>query len=385
MTELAGVELDNWDRLTASLELPIAIEDITPAFLSAALSHRFAGTVVDDFRIVFTRHGFTTILRLDLDLDEKSKAAGVPSRIILKGGFEPATRGRAKDFAIAPFLMEVAAYREMKPALGLHMPDCYFAEVDVERRQMILLMEDLALRNVRFGSGLVPHTAAQVRQRLSSLAAFHARSWGDPELKKPDGRWKMFPGNGAGMFFDYMHHVGYAEKSEWQKYVDMPRGAASSAEFHDVDWVLHSLKYMDALSKALPNCVVHGDTHAGNLFEEPDGTPGFFDSLPSRAAPMIEIAYCITNVMDCAERRRNDKALIAHYRDELSRHSVAVPSLDEMLRQFAAFLPYGYVTFMVNENTYQTESFNTAHTARYSAAMLDHDTKKVIADGFIPS
>jgi hypothetical protein len=47
--------------------------------------------------------------------------------------------------------------------------------------------------------------------------------------------------------------------------------------------------------------------------------------------------------------------------------------------QFAAFLPYGYATFMVNSSTYQTESFNTAHTARYNLAMLQHGTREIIA------
>jgi hypothetical protein len=46
--------------------------------------------------------------------------------------------------------------------------------------------------------------------------------------------------------------------------------------------------------------------------------------------------------------------------------------------QFAAFLPYGFATFMVNSSTYQTEAFNTAHIARYNVAMLDHGVRDII-------
>jgi hypothetical protein len=39
---------------------------------------------------------------------------------------------------------------------------------------------------------------------------------------------------------------------------------------------------------------------------------------------------------------------------------------------------------MVNSDTYQTESFNTAHAARYNAALLDHGTFEIINAGVIP-
>ncbi len=372
--EIAGVPAEFYAPTDGSLELPLTIEEISPEFLSAALAERFPGVGVSGFNIVNVHHGFTTIVRLDLEFEEGGKVAGVPSRLILKGGFEPTTRGIAGDFAIGPFLMETGAYKVMKPDLGLNMPDCFFAQVDVEAKQVILLMEDLLERDARFGHGLVPHTVDQVRRRLTSLAEFHARSWGSGEL---EGRWALFARNPARIFRGYIDHV--AQPEEWKKFCGLPRGAAVAVEFHDRDWVVRAMDYMTGLSDSLPNCVIHGDTHAGNLFEEPDGTPGFYDSLPMRTAPMIEISYFITNVLDHGERRRNDRDLVAHYRDVLLRNGVAAPSLDELMHQFAAFLPFGFATFMVNSTTYQTESFNTAHTARYNIAMLDHKTRDIIA------
>lgn len=383
MAEIGGVELSERVVTRSSLELPQEIEDISAEFLTAALSKKFPGITVKDFKIVDVHHGFTTIVRLDLDLDEAGKEAGVPSTMMLKGGFEPSTRGKARDFAISPFLMETASYRVMQPTFGLNMPSCYFAEADIEQKQMIILMEDLCLRNVTFGNGLVTHTPDQVRRRLTALAELHAQSWGSPNVEQ-GGLWDLFPQSGCRMFRDYMYHAGYAQPQEWKKYIDAPRGTATAQEFQDVQWVLDALGYGAELSNALPNVVCHGDTHAGNLYEEPDGTPGFFDSLTRREPAMMEVSYFITNVMDHGERRRHDRDLIAHYRNELSRCGVDVPSLEELLHQFAAFLPFGYVTFIVNENTYQTESFNTAHAARYSVAMLDHNTREVVANAKLP-
>jgi hypothetical protein len=357
--------------------LPLRIEDITVEFLTAALSRSFPDIRIDRFEIANVRHGFTTVIRIHIDVDAASRAAGCPPTIMLKGGFETFTREKAGGYSITPFAMEVGSYRELKPAVGLNMPICYFAEFDPEREQMIILMEDLLARGVTFGHGLKPYTREQVTRRLTSLAAFHARTWASPDLAD-GGRWSIFPRNGVAMFRDYMRHAGYDQPQVWRRYVDMPRGAACAVEFHDLEWMLLALDYMSGQAEELPNCVVHGDTHLGNLYEEADGTPGFFDSLPRREPAMVEVAYHITNALDSADRRRWDRELVAHYRDELLRNGVEAPSLDELMRQFAVFLPYGYVTFMINEASYQTESFNTAHTARYNVAMLDHDTKALI-------
>jgi hypothetical protein len=380
---IAGVNHRNWGSTRSSIRLPREIDEISADFLTTALRRRFPGITVTDFKIPFIHHGFTTILRLDLQLDEGGRAAGAPSRIILKGAFEPQTRGIAGEFAIGPFLMEVGAYRTI-PGLGLNMPDCYFAEVDIDHDagpQIILLMEDLMLRGVRFGHGLVPHTVEQVRNRLTAVAAFHARTWDSPELKE-GGAYDIFPHDANSLLKGYVDHV--APPDRWQEMCAMPRGAACAVQFHDRDWVLRAMDFMVRLGRGTPNVLTHGDLHAGNLFEEPDGTPGFYDSLPMRTAPMVEVSYHVANVMDHADCSRHARELIGCYREELVRNGVDAPDLDELMFQFAAFLPYGWATFMVNSDTYQTESFNTAHTARYNAAMLEHGTYEIINAGVSP-
>jgi hypothetical protein len=353
--------------------LPLRIEDISAKWLTWALSDAFPGLVVNGFEILDIRHGFTTVIRVRLDLNAAGKAQGAPDVVMLKGGFEAFTRDLAKDYSIFPFAMEVGSYEEL-PALDLNIPKAWFTQFDPRRGQMMIVMEDLVQRGVTFGHGLEPQSAEQVRRRLTALAAFHARTWDSTEIKA-GGCYGRFPPNGCAMFLDYMHHAGYYGAGEWEKYVGMPRGAAVDTQFHDLDWMTRSLEQMTKLSDSVPNVLVHGDTHLGNLYEEPDGTPGFFDALPRREAPMIEVTYHITNALDPAVRRQNDRALVAHYREELSRNGVDAPSLDELMYQFAAFLPYGFITFMINQSDWQTESFNTAHTARYNVAMIDHGTK----------
>jgi hypothetical protein len=140
-----------------------------------------------------------------------------------------------------------------------------------------------------------------------------------------------------------------------------------------------ALQRIAKLAERLPQAVLHTDTHLGNLYVDRDGTPGFFDSLTSRGPAMLEVTYHVGGALDTADRPRWEGALLRHYLDELSRNGVDAPSFDEAMRQFGAFLVYGYLVFLINETDYQSSAVNTAYTARFSAAMIDHDTIGLLA------
>ena len=208
-------------------------------------------------------------------------------------------------------------------------------------------------------------------RRLSALAKFHAQTWTQAggEAKT---RWAMLR-DGQSYLREYMNL--YLDKpEEWQRFVSSPRGAATSVRFHDLQRMIAAFDRLTELSVALPKCINHGDTHSNNLFVFPDGTPGFFDSLPGWGPAMKEVSYHVTCALDTADRRRWDHALVQHYLDELRGHGVDAPGFDAAMKQFGQFLLNGHIIFLVNESFYQPEAVNTAYTARFSAAMIEHDT-----------
>jgi hypothetical protein len=357
-------------RDPAACRLPLTIDEINREWLTAALSVHAPGLRVNDFEIVDIIHGTATKIRIRLELDDAGRQAGIPPTVILKGGFEPHSRQMAPTYE-----SEGRGYRDVWPVLGLNSPTCYFADFDTEAAQTIIIMEDLVARGVTFCDPLKPQTYEQVRRRLSSLADLHAKTWNSPELEA-GGRWEAIQ-NGAAMFSSYMERAGYFAPDVWQRFVALPRGAAASVRFHDLDWARRALGQLGPMIEGLPKCIVHGDTHLGNLYEDPDGTPGFFDPIPRQEPPHFEISYHITCALDAADRPRWEESLVRHYLDELSRHGVRAPGFDEVMHYFALFLLLGYAIFLVNESEYQTEAVNTAYTARYSAAMIDHRTKEL--------
>ena len=44
------------------------------------------------------------------------------------------------------------------------------------------------------------------------------------------------------------------------------------------------------------------------------------------------------------------------------------------MHQYAVYMAYGYMVFLINDSIFQPEAYNTAYAARFSQAMLDHDT-----------
>lgn len=345
--------------------LPVTLEEITPEWFTAALRQRAPGVTVTGCELVDFIHGTSSKIRFALERDEAARQAGIPERVILKGGFEPHSRSLHYMHE-----REVRGYRDVLTELSLPAPACYFADYEAATEQGIVIMEDLVASGATFCHTTRPQSFEQVARRLGVLARFHAATWDSPELD-PGGKWGDLPD-----FLDAVDHFFalQTEPATWQRFLDSPRGAASSVRFHDRDWMLDAWQRLKRITKQEPYCLLHGDIHLGNLYIASDGTPGFFDCLASRGPGLLEVSYHIAASVDSADRSRWEGALIRHYLDALTACGVDPPSFDEALRYYAVAQIYGHFIWMTTESEYQTESVNTANAARVSAAMLEHDT-----------
>ncbi len=352
--------------------LPIDIPEITLDWLTTALRMYAPDVSVRHFEIVDVINGTSTKLRIRLEMDEAGQRAGIPRTVILKGGFEPHSR----EYAFM-HESEVRGYRDVYSVLELETPICYFADFDAERKQGIVIMEDLVASGVAFCHPLRPHTYDEVALRLNVLAKFHASTWASSCFAR-GGQWDWVRDT-ARTARDFK--ASYILKPEfWNNVIALPRGAAASVRFHDPDWMARVMIKQVIFSDERPQSILHGDTHLGNLYVTTDGIPGFFDSLVGRAPPMSEIAYHVAGGLDPSNRRQWEGALVGHYLDELRRHGIDAPSFDDAMHQYAMFLARGYLIFLVNDTHYQSEAINTAYTARFSAAMLDHGTFSLYDD-----
>lgn len=350
--------------------LPTTLAEIDAEWVTLALRTRAPDVTVRQCELVDIIPGTCTKVRLRLDVDEAGMRARIPTSVILKGGFEPHSRAMASMHE-----RESQAYQHVLPKLGLPSPRCYFADYDAEQQQGIILIEDLRESGVTFGDPLKPPGKEAITSRLSVLARFHAKTWSN-SADIQNGEWSWLQDINS-LTRDYSGP--YLEPETWSHFIASPRGAAVSVRFHDREWMRHALDRSIDFAAQRPMCVMHSDTHVGNTYVYADGTPGFFDPQPSWGPGLLEISYNLVCALDSADRPNWEASLIKHYLAELEANGVEAPDFDDAMRQYGIYLARAYFIFVVNEAHWQSESINTAYTARINAAMLDHDTIGLIA------
>ena len=68
-------------------KLPRHLHEVTPEWLTGLLRYRYPGLVVNGFEVLEVLSTHTTKLRLELDLNEIGRAAGVAERVCLKSNW----------------------------------------------------------------------------------------------------------------------------------------------------------------------------------------------------------------------------------------------------------------------------------------------------------
>jgi hypothetical protein len=75
---------------------------------------------------------------------------------------------------------EVRFYQELAPQLPVHVPRAFYADIDVETADMVLLLEDLS--PAQPGDQLAGCSVAVARSAVDELVNLHAPRWADPTL-----------------------------------------------------------------------------------------------------------------------------------------------------------------------------------------------------------
>jgi hypothetical protein len=352
-----------------ALPLPILPDEVTARWLTAALRMRRPGVTVTQAEVIDILWGTSTKIRVRARY-EGAESADLPPTLIVKGGFEEHSPRMGPMYA-----NEVRFYADILPHVSMPSPACYFAASDPGSHQSIVIMEDLKRGGVVFCDPLKPQRFDQVARRMDAMARYHAETWQSPEFEA-GGRWADIGSRFETWGLEFMRR--YLVPDVWAHYMASPRGAASSVAWHDRDWMEHALQTIGDIQFAQPRCMIHGDTHLGNLFVYEDGSPGFFDAQVARTAWHHEVSYHIVCALDLADRRRSEGALLERYLVALRANGVDAPDFEDAWLDYRRSMTWGLFIFLTNEIRFQTESVNTAYAARFSQAALDHDLKRLI-------
>jgi aminoglycoside phosphotransferase (APT) family kinase protein len=254
---------------------------------------------------------------------------------------------------------EARFYREVGPMLDIRTPRAYFTAIDEPATQAMIIMDDVVGDGGRFLSAHTPYSLETTRDSLGQLARLHALTWGgsrtadlpwlSPRLREMA---TLFP---AAML---------------QPLLDDGRGPDVAHELRDAPTVLAAL---ERTADHETTCMLHGDTHSGNVYLDLDGRACWLDwQIAQHGNWATDISYHLGTVLDAETRRKHEAELLRHYLDTLASHGVATPSWKQAWDLYTLSFSWGYFLWAITRIS--SRAVVLLHIPRLATALTDHDT-----------
>lgn len=341
-------------------DLPSSVDEITPEWMTAALSRKYPGITVHGLEIHDVVHGACTKVRIALE----TSRADFPQTVLMKAGFEKHSPHMRRMHQ-----KEHQCYHDLVPTWGIQTAVCHFSD-EMEDGRALVILEDLCLRDVSFQSLQAPLDFPMAQRFLSDLARIHARWWDAPDINR------NFPWINLSDHSQMGHYLNIlANAAEFDSYVASPRGAAMPRKLLDRHMLVRAFDAMEKIHRRMPQTILHGDAHLGNLFIDQQGNPGFLDYQSCVGPWCIDVSYFLIAGLDMVDRQRWQGALLHHYLEALVAHGVtAPPAFDEAWLAYRQSVVWGLLIWLMNSSQFQTETNNTAAATRFAMAMVDLDT-----------
>ena len=166
----------------SALAIPTTMDQVTPAWLTAALreSGVLSTATVTSIEKVIIGTGVGILGELARVTPTYDRAeAGAPKTLVVKiPTADPGGRGIAQMLGF--YEKEARFYMDMAADCAVGAPKCYYTAMNPEKVEYIILMEDLSA--LRIGDQVVGCTVDEARLISRNLARFHAQWWDSPQL-----------------------------------------------------------------------------------------------------------------------------------------------------------------------------------------------------------
>jgi aminoglycoside phosphotransferase (APT) family kinase protein len=266
------------------------------------------------------------------------------------------------DGMVATNQSEARFYRDLAPRLNMRVPRVPYVAVDPDTNACIIVMEDVVANRGLFMSPHRTFPVDRTRESLSQLACLHGATWGLEPVQDLD--WLR-----AGRTIHSMN-----SPETLQALLDDGRAYGFPPELQSGE------NLSDALQVHATHpvtCVLHGDTHTGNLYLDSEGRPCFFDWETIQTGNWAQdVAYHISAVLETEDRRAHEQELVRHYLMQLAANGGPAIDFDEGYDLYRRSLTYGYLLWVITMIRGRDEVL--AHMPRLAAALKDHDTYRLL-------
>jgi hypothetical protein len=328
---------------------------LDPKWLTHALKPVTGGATITEVETVEVLRTMATKVRF------VARWAGGQAALCLKAFLdvdEQTSKGGATTITEADF------YGELAPKIDVRVPDCVVRIIDRPGLQGVIIMRDLIVDGARFCTALEPFTADEAAASLEQIARLHARA--DLLAETP------WIGRRIGEFV----RNNYVPQPALQALLDGPRGDDLDPKVRDAGRLLAGLKALAEADEPLPQTIVHGDCHAGNIFRTAEG-PGLIDwQIVQRGGWALDVAYHVSAVLPVELAAAEEQRLLRHYLDFARSRGAVVPDFDEAWRQYRAGVVYGYYLWAITRRV--DPAITNLFVDRLGKAVARHESYRLL-------
>jgi hypothetical protein len=346
------------------MSIPSA-EAVTPGWLTERLRDAgFERVVVRRVRQQPVGTGQTgKCVRFELALADPASG---PSSLI---GKFPSDNALSRDSAVAMgiYAREVEFYRDLAPSLDISVPECFYAVVDEEGRQFVILMEDLS--PALPGDQLAGCSAEVARAAVLQLVGLQAPTWCDASLAErfaepPDGFFSDMHSLYNRMLPAFLQRFGSNLAGDEAAFIERVGGSRQAPLFQPV---------------GSPFCLEHRDYRLDNLLIDETVSPPRVTVVDWQGLrvgrPLNDVALCLAGGLAPAVRREVEEDVLREYHAALEAAGVTDFGWDRCWYEYrrAAFAGLGLtiVAAVAVEQTARGDAMFTAMAERYARHALE--------------
>ncbi|MFO8011429.1 MAG: phosphotransferase [Dehalococcoidia bacterium] len=284
--------------------------------------------------------GTTTHARFALKYNEAGVKAGLPGLLFAKlQPREIPTRIFVSRFDL--IRNEARFYSQISRELHPLVPRFYFSESKKRGARFVLLFEDLKSGNLRFKDVTEPYTVEEAELVLRALAGIHAKFWQSPRFNK-DLNWLLSYEKDRNVRINRLMRQ-WALKRSLRRFADIiPEPVMNAARLVEKEYEAFERTWSE-----LPETLIHGDPHPGNLYFG-ENRVGLLDWQVVRRGPaMRDVTYFLLFSMSLRDRHAYQERLIQTYLQSLTDFGVKELTFDKAWEQFRLCAPYAWIAAIV--------------------------------------
>ncbi len=317
------------DVAATGLAVPTTLEAaLDPQWLARALAPIGKGAAVAAVERVEVIRTMATKVRFTLRFEGDDTVHA----FCLKGFLDV---GDAASQGGSTTVLEADFYAKVVPHVAVRVPECVAAIIDRDAPLGVIIMRDLIAEGAHFCSALEAFTAEEAAASLEQIAALHA------------GRGLLKSSPWITPRVAQLANAQFIPLPTLQELLDGPRGVGLSPPVRSAERLVAGLRALATRDASREQFLVHGDSHAGNIFRTKDG-PGLIDwQLLQNGGWALDVAYHVAAVLPVDVAAREERKLLAHYLSIMRGKGFAMPDEEEAWRQYREAAIYGYYLWSI--------------------------------------